>query len=196
MSVTISLATAVKVASLITTCLQESTLKKMAKIEAENAIRGCKDLEKENNPRECLNRILTHLESSIGAYTKTLGTWDIFDFDQVMWDQYGVYNKLCALIAFIHFQLGNHELVRMWLVDRMCPEGPWYLYTDSEELKEMGLSDSSNFDEHFYKALLNDSYNEFYKEIIEPSDKFYKVNIENSVQAGIDRDEYNMRTGF
>lgn len=196
MSIAISLNTAARVASLVTNCLQETPLKKMAKVEAENAIRGCEDLKKENNPREGLNRILTHLESAIGAYTKALGTWDIFDYEKVMWSQYEVYNKLCALIALIHYQLGNNELVKMWLIDRMCPEGPWRIYTESNYIQDLGLSDSGSFDEVFYKTLLKDDYVDFCKEIIEPSDNFYEVHIEDSVKISIDRDENNWKTGF
>lgn len=175
----ISISTVTKIASIVIACLKESPLKKMARIEAEIAMQGCKDITKENNPREGLNRILTHLESSIGAYEETLGTWDIWDIDTIMWSQYSVYNKLCATIALVHYYLGNQKLVETWLLERMSPEGPWFVYIDSEEdLRELGLSISGHFDADFYKALLGDKYEVFHQNIIKPSDFYYETRVD------------------
>lgn len=176
MSVAIeSLTIGAKVASLVITCLKESSLKGVAKMEAEMAILICKDLVYEENPREGLNRALTHLESAIGAYSKTIGTWDIWDKDRALWPQYEIYNKVCVLIAIVHYALGNIDLVKVWLIDRMSYRGPWKIETNTEDFHELGISNKNSFDETLYKHLLGNEYSKFQEKVIKPSATFYEI---------------------
>lgn len=160
-----------KIASVIATALKECPVKKMAAIELQNAIDISSNLCHEVNPREGLNRMLGHLETAYYAYINSMGTWDFWDYKKVMWGQAEIQNKICLYIALIHYALGNQKNVTTWL-NRMSVEGPWQISIRfGKDLQEIGLLNVEETNSDFYKILLKDDYNDFYKRVIIPSNE-------------------------
>ena len=168
-----------QVASFISSILQETPFKKNAKTEIETAIMIGEDISSESNPRDGLIRMLVHLETAVIAYSKSVGTWNIWDYDRVVWRQLELYNKLCILIAIIHKQLGNQELVKKWLIEIMSEKGPWRISVNiDKKLDGLCLPSSLVFDETFYQMLLGDDFDSFIEGIIKPSDDHYKSSVD------------------
>lgn len=179
------------VASFISSILKETPLKKIAEVEIKAAIKDCEDILGESNPRDGFNRMLVHLETAVTAYSESVGTWDIWDYDRVVWHQLELYNKLCILIAIIHKQLGNQELVKKWLIEYMSEKGPWRISINiDKKLDGIGIPSSFVFDETFYQMLLGDDFETFEEEIIEPSNNHY-----NSC-VYYDPDDYHLATAW
>lgn len=161
----------IKVVSWVMMALKECPLKKMSKNETEIAIYIAKNIKNELNPREGLNRMLTHMESAYIAYRKTMGTYNFADYERIMWGQAEILNELCLYIALVHYVLGNRKNSSLWLIENMCNKGPWRIcIKDPAVLKEIGLINENYTDKEFYKEILGSDFDEFYKEIILPSD--------------------------
>lgn len=172
-----------KIASITVSALREDTLKKMAKNEVQTAIRIGENLRNESNPREGLNRMLTLLESAYTIHLNSLGTWNVWDYETIVWQQARTLNTLCIYIALIHYALGNYEHSSMYLIEKMCNEGPWEIYIENwTVLKDLGFMDGSLTNETFYKKILGNKFYEFYKNIIEPSEDHRK-----SIESTYDR---------
>lgn len=133
---------------------KETTLKKSSKLaskrELEAAMRDLNGLKFESNSRECLNRVLGHLESAFSHYKPS--TWNkIDDEDRLLWDQRTYKNEICMTIAAIHLILGNPSLTRKWLSDDICEYG--WISMPEGTLELLGMS---NYEE-FFNAVYNDN---------------------------------------
>lgn len=163
--------------------LAECPVKKIAKNELQMAIYVGKNVCNEINPREGLNRMLTHLESAFINYVKSMAEWDFFDYKKVKWSQAEIQNKICVYIALAHYVLGNQKNVSVWLINNMSAEGPWKIYCDGD-LRDLGFQDESVFDMDFYKKILGNDYEQFYEKVICPSNiRKHEIEIND---AGID----------
>lgn len=170
---------ALKIASFVKDSLQDSAIESIANVSLNAAIQACEDLKKYKNEREGLNNIVVYLGSAIAACKEIIDNRGIFDNKRVMWRKNEQYNLLCVLIAIVHYQLGNQELVQTWLIDRMSPEGPWDDLSTSycPSLEELGLTPTGNIDVELYRTLLKYKkyFKEFQKRIMTPSDRLYKI---------------------
>lgn len=175
MSVSIGVTQFFKVASIVISVLKECPLRKAAKIQLDMALRIGHDVLNEQNPREGLNRMLTHLESAYGAYAHSMGTWDIWDYEKVMWSQARTLNTISVHMALVHHVLGNDKNASSWLLDGMSNEGPWDIYIGNED--DLKGLDFKNITE-FYKVVLGDKFHEFENKIIAPSQSH-----ESSIEA-------------
>ena len=73
----ISASAILKLIGLVHSLAQESPLKTVSRKELEAAILDINRLEYENNPRECLIRVLVHLESAYCQFEPS--TWTFLD---------------------------------------------------------------------------------------------------------------------
>ena len=105
---------------------KDSPLKKAAKQQFEMALYDLESINEESHYRECLNRVLTHLESAYALYLPTIKTWDIFDSDRNLWDKRTFANDICFLIAVLHYILGNKVIAKKWLIENLDNMGSIY----------------------------------------------------------------------
>ena len=116
-----------KLVSIVYSLTKESPLKKVSKQELEAAVRETNNLKYESYPRECLNRVLCHLESAYSQFEPS--TWNFLDDeDRVLWEQRTYKNTICLSIAVIHFYLGNKERAKAWLSDELSEYGRGFFF--------------------------------------------------------------------
>lgn len=89
-----------------------------------------------------LARLLGHLESAFVAYSKCVWSWNLLDYESVIFKKAGKLNKIIEGIAEIHYHLGNTDLARKWL---------FQIRSDGEYNRSVG----------FYKHILGDEFIEF-----------------------------------
>lgn len=153
----------IKIASVIVNTLKESQVKKIAQNELAIAINIGQHIQDDYNPREGLNRMLTHLESAYVHSLTDLGTWDIWDRKKIMWNQWTSLNRICLIIVTIHYMLGNTSNATRWLLENMSNAGSCDFY--DAYMKELGFNNS----EDFYKGILGDKYPIFYDKVLKSS---------------------------
>lgn len=159
-------------ASIAVNALKDCPIKKTAKNELQIAIYIGSNVCNEINPREGVNRMLTHLESAFIAYIGTMGTWDIWDYKKVIWNQAKIQNEICIYIALAHYVLGNQKNVSKWLIYNMSTEGPWEICANKNiDLRDLGFQNKSVFDLDFYKKVLGEDYESFYQKVVIPSNQ-------------------------
>lgn len=129
---------------------KKSPLKKVSKNELEAAIRDVEGLKYESNHRECLNRVLCHLESAFTHFEPS--TWNFLDDeDRLLWDQRTYKNDICLAIAVIHYCLENYSQSQRWLTDELCEYG--WITMSSDSLKLLGMKE----DKEFFNAIFKDN---------------------------------------
>lgn len=143
--------------------LQKDSLSKVAdkEIKAAGLVLVAASISKA--PRECLNRVLTHLESAYAMYEDCIHTTDFLDKEKIIYHKAGKLNLICESIAEIHFRLGNVEIARKWLLDNMRADG------------------CCNKSEYFYEEILGNDFEKFNSVILKTSESHYR-----SIQADFD----------
>lgn len=160
----ISASTILKLITLVRSLAPESPLKKVSRKELEAAILDINKLEYENNPRECLNRVLTHLESAYSQFEPS--TWDFLDDeDRVLWAQRTYKNSLCLAIAVIHLYLGNKKMAKAWLTDELSLYG--WIFMPDKSLDILGFNDTKEF----FNAVFEDNGETY--DMIEHATRFH-----------------------
>ena len=142
-NMSISILTVCKIAEFAYSLARKSPLKKNAKKEFEVAVYILQSVQQESNYREGLNRALTHLESAYFLYKSQIWTWDIWDRERVLWDDYTYANDICIYISAIHYVLGNVEIAKKWLLENLSVEGA--IYFDHEFFSAIGFKDSAQY---------------------------------------------------
>lgn len=138
----ISVLTALKFVSIIRSLTKDSPLKKVAMKELEAALRELSNLQYENHPRECLIRVLCHLESAFTHFEPS--TWNFLDNrDSLLWSQRTYKNTICLTIAVVHFYLGNKARAKFWLLDEISDYGGIYMPEDALTL--LGFNTTKDF---------------------------------------------------
>lgn len=144
-----------KLISIVYSLSKKSPLKKVSKNELEAAIRDAEGLKYESNQRECLNRVLCHLESAYTHFEPK--TWNFLDDEnRVLWDQRTYKNSICMAIAVIHYILGNLSQSKRWI---------------SEELSEYGWI---NMPEGSLSLLGMNGYEDFFNSIFMDNGETYR----------------------
>lgn len=140
--------------------LQKDSISKVAdkEIKAAGLVLATSSLS--NAPRECLNRVLTHLETAYVAYEDCVHTKDLMDKEKIIYHKAGKLNLICESIAEIHFGLGNVNIAREWLLNNMRADG------------------CCNKSEYFYEKILGNDFEEFNNVILKASERHYR-----SIQA-------------
>lgn len=103
--------------------LSKETFSKQADNEIRAAERIARTLPSAKNSREEINRILAHFESAFAAYETCMYTIDIWDWESIMFKKAGKLNMICESIAELHYQLGNTDSARQWLLEHMRDDG-------------------------------------------------------------------------
>lgn len=137
----ISYLTIIKLGGVIIKLNQETPNNKDAKNSVYAAVRVMQTIKDEANPREGLNRALTHLESAFENYTPR--TWDVWDKEKVLWDKKTFKNSICLIIAALHYALDNKSIARKWLVDNLDEWGS--IYFPQEILEAFSMTDENEF---------------------------------------------------
>lgn len=153
----VSFNTAIKLIGVVYSLTKDSPLKKNSKNELEAACREINNLKYEKYPRECLNRALGHLESAFSHFEPS--TWNFLDDeDRALWDQRTYKNKICLLIAVIHYYLGNNIRAKTWLSEELSEYG--WIFMPEGALELLGMETT----EEFFEAIYGDK-GETYKQI-------------------------------
>ena len=156
--------------------LMNTQFSKHADDEIRAACTIVKTLDTEQNPREGLIRILSHLESAFVAYEHCVFTLDVlhlFDGKYTVYKKAGKLNQIAERIAQIHYNLGNVEVGRHWLLYRMRPDGKY------------------NFDESIYQEIMGDQFSVFRDTIMVPSNNCY-ADIQLTKEIRLEREEYEV----
>lgn len=153
----VSVSTALKFVRIVRALMKESPLKKVAMNELEAAHRELSNLQYENHPRECLTRVLCHLESAFTHFEPS--TWNFLDNqDRLLWSQRTYKNSICLTIAVVHFYLGNTVRAKVWLIDEMSDFG--WIQIPEGALSLLGFNSTKDF----YSAVFGDN-GEIYERI-------------------------------
>jgi len=157
----------IKLICILKSLAKESPLKNVSKNELDAAIREANNVEYENNQRECLNRVLVHLESAFSNYHPNSMVF-LDDENRVLWSQRTYKNSICLAIAVIHYYLGNRTRSKQWLTDELNDCG-WLLMPDGAlNLLNMGCT------EDFFNEVYDD-YGVFYEQIEQSIKKNYDI---------------------
>jgi hypothetical protein len=107
-----------KLVCILKSLAKDSPLKAVSKNELNAALREINNVGSEKDTRECLNRVLVHLESAYSHYEPS--SWNLLDDeDRVLWSQRTYKNSICLAIAIIHYYIGNRDRSRQWLTDEL-----------------------------------------------------------------------------
>lgn len=147
--------TILAVAKFIIQSLQQNTFSRQADNEIAAAKIICDTINEEESRRDGLNRVLCHLESAYMAYSECVKTIDILDHESIIYRKAGKPNMICESIAAIHYDMGNIEVARTWLLNYMRSDGEY------------------NRSIHFYKAILGEDFRSFEDNILSISDKHF-----------------------
>lgn len=154
------------VSRLLISLSKDSPLKNIASREFEMAKYILSSASSETNYRECLNRALTHLESSYVNFLPTITTWDILSYDRVLWSKRTFANNICLHIAIIHYILGNISISKKWLLDNLNVKGGIYFPKDIIGYLSISSGDS------FYHVVCESDYQKL-EAILRESDSNY-----------------------
>lgn len=112
----------IKLVCILKSLAKDSPLKTVSKNELDAALRDINNIGSEKNSRECLNRVLVHLESAYSHYEPR--SWNLLDNeDRVLWSQRTYKNSICLAISIIHYYIGNRERAKQWLTDELDDRG-------------------------------------------------------------------------
>ena len=146
-------------------------LKKQALINLDLAKKALENLHLEKDKALSLMNVRSYLEIAMENYKKGIYTWDIWDKDKVLWDQYTQYNKICVLLSCVHYTLGNSEISRKILLENMSNRGAWeFSLADIPNVIEITPRKLESSSKLFYSYLLGDSFSTFEKDIMEKAD--------------------------
>ena len=146
----ISASSILKLIGLVHSLALESPLKTVSRKELEAAILDINRLEYENNPRECLIRVLVHLESAYCQFEPS--TWNFLDDEvRILWSQRTYKNSICLAIAVIHLCLGNKKKAKLWLSDELSEYG--WIFMPNKSLDLLGFNDTKEF----FNAVFDDN---------------------------------------
>ena len=154
------------VSKLLISMSQDSPLKSIANQELEMAKYILSSAGSEANCRECLNRALTHLESSYVNFLPTITTRDVWSRDRVLWSKRTFANSICLHIAIIHYILGNISISKKWLLDNLNEKGGIYFPKDIIGYLSISSEDS------FYHVVCESDYQKL-EAILRKSDSNY-----------------------
>lgn len=164
-----NLHTILTVARFFIQSLQQNTFSRQADNEIAAAKIICDTINEEENRRDGLNRVLCHLESAYMAYSKCVKTIDILDHESIIYKKAGKLNMICESLAAIHYDIGNIEVARTWLLNYMRSDGEY------------------NQSIHFYKAILGEDFHSFENNILRISDGHFD-SIRSTHEMAIERE--------
>ena len=177
------------VSKLLISMSQDSPLKSIANQELEMAKYILSSASSEANCRECLNRALTHLESSYVNFLPTITTWDVLSRDRVLWSKRTFANSICLHIAIIHYILGNISISKKWLLDNLNEKGG--IYFPKAILDSLSVSSEDSFyhlvcqsDYHKLETILRNSNRNYYTIFDIPSDLDLKLDLDLDSDPG------------
>ena len=120
--------------------------------------------------------VKTHLESAFVAYEHCVFTLDVlylFDGKYTVYKKAGKLNQIAERIAQIHYNLGNVEVARHWLLYRMRSDGKY------------------NFDESIYQEIMGNQFSVFRDTIMVPSNNC-NADIQLTKEIRLEREEYEV----
>ncbi len=139
-----------KLICVLNSLAKESHLKNVSKNELDAAIREINNVKYENNSRECLNRVLVHLESAFSHYTPNSRAF-LDDENRVLWSQRTYKNSICLAIAVIHYYLGNLPRSKQWLRNELNDCGWLVMPNGALNLLNIGSTEA------FFNAVFDDN---------------------------------------
>ena len=102
---------------------EDSPLESAAREQFNIAMYVLESFNDEQNHRECVNRVLTHIESAYALYVPTIKTWDIWDTDRALWGKRTYANSICMIISVLHYILGNYSVSKKWMIENLDEKG-------------------------------------------------------------------------